>query len=64
MDEVVDWLNFYNARRLHSALNYVSPLTFEKNSRSARRGRINSWLWDSWNRGKVKVRVRVGRYDV
>jgi putative transposase len=30
MDEVVDWLNFYNAHRLHSTLNYVSPMTFEK----------------------------------
>jgi transposase InsO family protein len=31
MDEVIDWLGFYNARRLHSTLNYVSPMTFEKN---------------------------------
>ena len=31
MDEVIDWLSFYNARRLHSTLNYVSPMTFEKN---------------------------------
>ena len=31
MDEVVDWRNFYNARRLHSTLDYVSPMTFEKN---------------------------------
>jgi transposase InsO family protein len=30
MDEVIDWLSFYNARRLHSTLNYVSPMTFEK----------------------------------
>ena len=30
MDEVVDWLGFYNARRLHSTLNYVSPMMFEK----------------------------------
>ena len=31
MDEIVDWLGFYNARRLHSTLSYVSPTTFEKN---------------------------------
>lgn len=31
MDEVIDWLGFYNARRLHSTLDYVSPMTFERN---------------------------------
>ena len=30
MDEVVDWLPFYNHRRLHSMLEYVSPMQFEK----------------------------------
>ena len=29
MDEVVDWLTFYNHRRLHSTLRYVSPMQFE-----------------------------------
>jgi hypothetical protein len=38
MDEIVDWLGFYNARRLHSTLNYVSPMTFEKNWVAAQRG--------------------------
>jgi transposase InsO family protein len=30
MDEVIDWLTFYNHRRLHSTLGYVSPTTFEQ----------------------------------
>jgi len=29
MDEVIDWLTFYNYRRLHSTLGYVSPMQFE-----------------------------------
>ena len=31
MDEIVDWLDVYHAHRLHSTLNCVSPITFEKN---------------------------------
>ena len=30
MDEIIDWLTFYNHRRLHSSLDYVSPMEFEK----------------------------------
>lgn len=30
MDEVIDWLRFYNHSRLHSTLNYMSPLQFEQ----------------------------------
>jgi len=40
MDEVIDWLSFYNARRLHSTLDYVSPMTFEKNWFAAQQGRV------------------------
>ena len=31
MDEVIDWLTFYNHRRLHSTLEYVSPMRFGAN---------------------------------
>jgi putative transposase len=30
MDEVMDWLTFYNHARLHSTLGYVSPMRFEE----------------------------------
>ena len=30
MDEVIDWMSFYNHRRLHSTLAYVSPMQFER----------------------------------
>ena len=30
MDEVIDLLTFYNHRRLHSTLDYVSQMQFEK----------------------------------
>lgn len=29
MNEVIDWLTFYNHSRLHSTLNYLSPIQFE-----------------------------------
>ena len=36
MDEVIDWLTFYNHRRLHSTLGYVSPMAFEQRWFAAR----------------------------
>ena len=30
MDEVIDWLGFYNHQRLHSTLGYLSPMQFER----------------------------------
>lgn len=30
IDEVVDWLVFYNRNRLHSTLGYKSPMAFEE----------------------------------
>jgi hypothetical protein len=38
MDEVINWLGVYNARRLHSTLDFVSPMTFEKNWLEAQQG--------------------------
>ena len=29
MDEVMDWLAFYNHKSLHPTLGYVSPMMFE-----------------------------------
>jgi putative transposase len=32
-DEVIDWLAFYNRRRMQSTLDYTSPMAFEENWR-------------------------------
>lgn len=37
MDEILDWLTFYNHKRLHSTLGYVSPMIFEANYEIARK---------------------------
>ena len=29
-DEVIDWINFFNHKRLHTALGQVSPMMFEQ----------------------------------
>ena len=30
IDEVIDWMTFYNHRRIHATLGYVGPMQFEK----------------------------------
>ena len=37
-DEVMDWLQFYNHRRLHSTLGYLSPMNFEQAKANERKG--------------------------
>jgi putative transposase len=37
-DEVMDWFQFYNHRRLHSTLGYLSPMNFEKAKANERKG--------------------------
>ena len=39
MDEIIDWLTFYNHSRLHSTLDYVSPMRFEKNWHAAQQNK-------------------------
>jgi len=31
MAEVINWLTYYNHRRRHSKLGYISPMKFEQN---------------------------------
>jgi transposase InsO family protein len=43
MDEVIDWLTFYNYRRLHSTLGYISPMQFENNWFAAQLKKAAQW---------------------
>ncbi len=37
MDAVLDWIAFYNHRRLHSTLGYLSPMQYEQRWHAAQR---------------------------
>lgn len=39
MDAVMEWLTFYNHRRLHSTLGYVSPMQFEQSWHAAQQNK-------------------------
>ena len=41
-DEVIAWLLWYNQTRLHSTLNYVSPVQFEQDWLAAQAKQVNS----------------------
>ena len=58
MDEVIDWLMFYNQGKLHSTLGYISPMHFEQywSAATAEGCRIMSTLSGTEYRGKVRLR--------
>jgi hypothetical protein len=41
MDAVMDWLAFYNHRRLHSTLGYLSPMQYEQRWHAAQRKKLH-----------------------
>ena len=56
-DEVMDWLTFYNTRRLHSALGYLSPMAFEKKRLAEERKMLaqSPQLRETPNRGNFRI---------
>lgn len=48
MDEVIDWMDFYEHRRLHSTLGKVSPRQYE----------------DRWFAAKFNKAIKMERPDV
>jgi transposase InsO family protein len=60
MDEVISWLTFYNHRRLHSTLGYLSPMKFEERWTAAQQkeSRLTRVLRTAEFGGKVMLRLR------
>jgi hypothetical protein len=54
-DEVIDWLAFYNRRRMHSTLDLHEPHGVRGKLASPAKniGGINQALWEALHRGKV-----------
>ena len=52
MDEVIDWLTFYNHSRLHSALNYMCPMQLEQRWLGSKKVSIITHAMDSINSGQ------------
>jgi len=52
---LIAWLLLYNRRRMHSALEYISPMQYEENwlAAKAHQAGSRSQLWDTESRGKV-----------
>ena len=40
MDETIDWMTFYNHRRIHSTLGCVSPMRLEKSWHAAQLNKV------------------------
>jgi hypothetical protein len=60
----MDWLNFYNHKRLHSTLGYVSPMTFEQRWIAAQyqdRKAAKWWLKEYGKQGQVNTSVKMRR---
>jgi len=45
MDEVIEWITFYNHRRIHAALGYVSPMGWLHGTKPCTTGyTVATWL--------------------
>jgi transposase InsO family protein len=40
IDEVIEWLTFYNPRCFHSTLGYISPMQYEKHWEAAQQLKV------------------------
>ena len=56
MDEVIDWLTFYNYKRLHSTLGYLSPMAFEQRWIAAQQQDRKSASWAAYGVRKTGAR--------
>ena len=57
MDEVIDWLTFYNHRQSHSSLGDVSPMKFKANWRAGQRNKVASPRGDGRRRTGARAQA-------